>query len=521
MQYTRMLMAASGFIACGATLWVAGCGSVGENCTNGECKDGGGGGGVVIPACMGNPTTDPKLINDDCGLFVRGDPADDDGANAGTRSRPYKTLQAALNTVTDKWIFVCAKNPFNEKVTITKDNVAIYGGFDCESGWAWKQDAKSTIQGLPDVIAMTVKGKGVKVEHLKIQAAKATMGGGSSIAVLVDHADPAFNRSDLIAEQAHAGTEGAPANPLVAPAGIAGKSGEKACSKDTVAGAPQVTSMCSATDVSVGGGGGDGTAFNGNPGASGQPSYGGGQPGQGEPSNNPSWSCGTNNGNGHDGLPGNSGKDGSGATGELKLGSVNVDGFVPASGDDGQPGQPGQGGGGGGGVKGGAACVAATKGGASGGSGGTGGCGGAGGKGGQGAGASIALVSLESPGITLKAVSLTAAEGVNGGAGWDAQAGGPGTTGGVGGSNLGIFGLKDGCSGGAGGRGGDGGPGGGGRGGHSIGIAFTGKSPVIDLKSITVGKAGQGGPGGNGNQKGNKGADGVALPSQQFTLAVP
>jgi hypothetical protein len=468
-----------------------------------------------MPSCDGDPTTNSTK---ECAVFVRGDVTDTDGPDAGTPENPFKTLQAAIDVVpANRWIVVCKKNTFTEKVTIAKDNVAIYGGFDCDNGWTWKEDQRSTLQGLPDTIALTVRGRKAKVENFIIRAADATKPGGSSIAALVKAADPTFNRCEMFANVPKPGVDGIDAPPTAAQAGATGKKGGNACSKDTVVGAAQVVSMCPpVATVSVGGGGGDGTAFNGNPGASGQPSYGGGQAGQGEPSNNPSWSCGVNNGNGHDGLQGNSGAAGSPPTGDLKLGTFDdvKDLFNPEPGKDGTPGQPGQGGGGGGGVKGGAACVAATKGGASGGSGGTGGCGGTAGKGGQGGGASIALIILNSSimnSTTLKKVTLTAVDGAKAGSGGDAQAGGSGATGGSGGSNLGIFGVKDGCSGGAGGRGGDGGPGAGGRGGHSLGLIYTGIAPTMGDTIIVVGKGGAGGIGGNNDLFKNKGDDGKAL----------
>jgi hypothetical protein len=538
-------MASGLIVSTSATLWSAGCGSdqsvtgpgggsggrdAGGVSSSGSVSNGSsasgtassgvsssgsaGGGGPGTPNCKNDPTTDPTVIDQACGLFVRGDATDTDAPGAGTPDKPFKTIQAAIEAVNpalDQSIFVCTKNVFTESVTIAKDNVAIYGGFDCASPkWVWKGDTKSTIAGTADKIVMTVSGQGGKVENFNMQAATATKASGASIAVLVNAANPSFIRCDMSAAQGKAGADGTDFGPAPAPAGLNGSTGGQACSKDTVPGATQVANTCSATDISIGGSGGQGTPFNGNPGSAGQPSYGAGQAGQGEPSNSTTWSCAANGGNGKDGAPGAAGVVGSGATGVQSVGSLSVNGFTPVSGKDGTSGQPGQGGGGGGGVKGGAACSVATKGGASGGSGGSGGCGGQAGKGGKGAGASIALVSLASPGMTLTNVTLKAATGVNGGAGGDAQAAGAGAPGGAGGTSGGVFGLKDGCAGGAGGKGGDGGPGGGGRGGHSIGLAYTGVAPTIDAQAITVGNAGKGGLGGNSDLLNNKGEDGKA-----------
>jgi hypothetical protein len=456
------------------------------------------------------------LVSDRCGLFVRADSAGNDGA-PGTKDQPFKSIKAAVAAVDKQWIFVCSSTPVQEKVTIGKDNVSIFGGFDCANGWAWNANAKTTLGGDNNLATLTITGQGVVVQDFKVQGADATLDGASSIAVIVSHASPTFNRCEIIAGKAKDGDPGADIVPGTAPAGADGNPGAAACSDDPVPGGAQVTNDCLGAEVSIGGKGGDGFPSNGDPGVAGQPSNGtNGAPGLGEPSSatNPAWSCTV--GNGKPGGPGGAGMPGSGATDELGLGILSVDGFISVSGKDGTSGQAGQGGGGGGAAKGGTACSGATKGGASGGSGASGGCGGAGGRGGHGAGASIALVSLESPGITLKDSTLTAADGASGGKGGDAQAGGPGgTKGGAGGT--GGFMLNTGCLGGAGGRGGDGGPGGGGRGGHSIGLAYTGNPPAISTDRIKVGQPGAAGPGGNDGLLMNDGAPGIAAAVQAFS----
>src|SRR5262249_54194669 len=139
MRTARLLLAASCLAFGGIVVWASGCGTAFDDCTkNGLCgayKPGGsngsnGTGGAVMPACMdrGDPTTDPTLISDECGLFVRGDAMDDDNATGvGTQEVPYKTIQAAVNVVTNKWIFICGKNAFSGPVTISKDQVLLYG----------------------------------------------------------------------------------------------------------------------------------------------------------------------------------------------------------------------------------------------------------------------------------------------------------------------------------------------------------------------------------------------------------
>ena len=115
----------------------------------------------MTPACQGDPTLDPTLVKEECGLFVRGDPTDTDGSGAGTLAAPFKTLQAAIYAVPDnKWIFVCTKNTFNEKVTIAKDNVAIYGGFDCQN--------KASIVGVECIGSIAVLPINVDIKNVGV-----------------------------------------------------------------------------------------------------------------------------------------------------------------------------------------------------------------------------------------------------------------------------------------------------------------------------------------------------------------
>src|SRR5262245_17126186 len=181
-----------------------GCGTFNVDCLqHGLCSsfrepDAGPPDGPILPDCAGDPTVDPTLVRDECGIFVRGDPTDaDDAPDAGTQAHPFKTLQAAINAATGKWIFVCTKNPFSEQVTIAKDNIALYGGYDCSSNWAFGPDTRSVLNGPPDQIAMTVSGSAIKVQNFTIQAGDAAKAGGSSIAVLVNAANPSFTRCDL------------------------------------------------------------------------------------------------------------------------------------------------------------------------------------------------------------------------------------------------------------------------------------------------------------------------------------
>jgi hypothetical protein len=519
MRRARFFLAASSLTAAGAALWASGCGSFYEKCTeDGECKpfrDA----GAVTPACMGDPTVDPQLISEKCGVFVRGDPTDDDDG-MGSPTQPFQTLGAAIGAVKDKWIFVCTKNSFTEAVKAGRDGLHIYGGFDCSTPtkWVWKMDTKTKLEGKVDQIALSVTGQSVIVKNFAIQAASATKEGGSSIAVLVHDASVEFDRCDLTAKDGAKGKSGTSPgdDPLLN--GDPGAVGLDACGAGVShRGGIGKTKQCPGGLTSIAGNGGDGglfsgsTALPGGNGANGSPADptrpAAGKGGLGEGLNTLS-KCGPGEA-GADGVPGDSG------AGATSLGELTPEGYTGSKGSDGKPGKPGQGGGGGGGAKG---ALSTTCGamvidvpGASGGAGGTGGCQGALGGGGGSGGSSIALVSIDAS-IVLKDTTLTSGKGGTGGKGGDGQRAGSGGAGGDLGHGAGI--AKDSCRGGGGGAGGKGGPGGGGQGGHSLAVAVKGGSVKGGIFKLDLQEKGVGGPGGAFNTTANSGQGGDGLTGQ-------
>lgn len=470
-----------------------------------------GSGGGTPADCV--PRENPSPVKESCGIFVSSSLGDD--TNTGTKSAPVKTVQQAIEKAGGRPVYACAEELIGSVTVTTK--IAIYGGLDCAAEWAYVgATQKTTLTGAADTVALTLTNEAIDAEvvDIAIYAANAVTEGSSSIAVLVDGAAAAFTRCDLIAGDGAAGVDGEDALSTPAPAGAPGNTGEAACSADAVDGAAQVSTTCG-SETSIGGQGGDGKDINGTNGSDGAPLVASkGFGGKGETV--AGWDCSADgvNGGGAAGAPGAAGTTGPGASADA-LGTLSVSGFLGAVGADGEPGKIGQGGGGGGGAKGGAmACMGMPGiGGASGGSGGAGGCGGAPGKGGLGGGASVALVSLKAN-ITLNNVTLTARNGGRGGAGGDPQPGGDPGAGGAGGAKVGT--LNAACKGGDGGPGGNGGAGGGGRGGHTIGVAYVGTAPSIEVKQITLGSAELGGLGGGIDPMTNQGADGIAAAMQEF-----
>jgi hypothetical protein len=476
-----------------------------------------GGTGGSNPDCAGDPTTDPAIVTDACGVFVDASAAP---GGDGKQASPFQTFAEAAAAKPAR-VFACA-GTYTETMQVTfSDGVSIYGGFTGCTGksWTWSASMQAQIATVADKPGMVLDGGANHVENVTVTAPGATMPGGSSIALLVNGGSLEMANGALTAGDAQDGAAGASLMPDSSLDGATGANGANACDPGvTHPGATGATNTCAATGGnSTAGSGGDGGDPMGAP-------AGTGTNGSSMPTATPS---GTNDGkggageaavlcaNGDNGAPGAAGNSGGGATGP---GGISAKGYQGIDGAPGGNGAPGQGGGGGGGAKGAMSvtCGSTTASvpGASGGAGGTGGCGGAKGGGGQAGGSSIALLVLDAD-VTLSNVTLTAGKGGNGGGGGNGQDGGHGGNGGSKGNGTGS--ANDGCQGGAGGKGGAGGPGGGGQGGHSLGIAFQGiTAPKGGTFMIDMTKKGTGGAGGMNNANMGTGADGVAANCWDF-----
>jgi hypothetical protein len=503
MRNVRWSMAASGLAVFGAVGWVMGCSaSPQEDLTDpsfarsttaasGSSSTGGN------PSCTGadedilSPATIAKFVNDDCGVFVRADAANVSGE--GTKEKPFKTLQAAIDGANGRAIFMCAHDAFAEKIAVSEP-LYLYGGFDCTKDWSWDTAARSTITGKADEVTFTITkaAKDVTIWNLAVKAPGATKDSGSSIAMAIDDVPASLVRCDITAATGKDGIAGktytdsamagANASTSVAAACVvpfAALPGKTTCGGVVTDGGPGGLGGITGTDSGHGQNGGDGVPV---------AVQGKGGLGEGQPNATSMCTPGIGGGDGDKGKVGNAGAS--------KGNTLSLTGVLGGSGGDGMIGIPGQGGGGGGGSRSGLFCGAGMNSdgsGPGGGGGGAGGCGGLGGGGGQLGGSSIAILSL---GIQLKLadVTLTAGEGGKGGGGGLAQVGGDFGKGAIGGKKA-AAGFNSGCDGSNGGRGGDGGAGGGGRGGHSIGIAFAGTPPAKLALQFTGGLSGPGADG--------------------------
>ncbi|WP_437869905.1 hypothetical protein [Sorangium sp. So ce363] len=500
-----------------------------EGCEGPACTAGGGAGGQPDPT-KNCDLTDKSLPPDgSCGVFVRSSAA---GGGDGSKERPFQSFTEAA-AKSPKRVYACGETGETYAETtgvIFADGVKIYGGFEaCDGAWTWSTEARATLQGPADAVALTLNGGNSRLENVDVVAANASAAdadapGRSSIALLANGGTVALVNGRIEAGNA---TNGAQAGAIARDPmldGIGGDPGLAVCSPGATHDGPAGPVTRCADGQSEGGKGGDGGTVMGTvaspvlsdagDGTSGKPAPSGSAPkGAGGTRETADQICT----NGEDGSPGEPGEPAGPSEG---LGTIDANGYTGALALRGGTGRPGQGGGGGGGARGTAAACEGSPTklllpGASGGAGGSGGCGGQGGHAGHPGGSSIALVVIDAT-ISLDGVSLVSGNAGDGGPGGDGQLGGNGSSGGDPGARAGD--AEDSCAGGRGGRGGKGGPGGGGHGGHSLGVAFRGgELRGISNASFTLGQEGTGAPGvGTAPNNGAKGADGLAAQCWNF-----
>lgn len=421
-----------------------------------------------------------------------------DGA-VGTMDAPLRTLVEAIDRATKdaKAVYVC-NGAYPENVSISAP-VAIYGGFDCKSGWkrTLERATVNPSSGLPLRIK-AVTGT-VLVDRLKLKAADATEPSTSSIAAFVSDSATVTFKNDVF--ESGLGAEGTtPATPSTLSAATKGTDG---VSMPTATCARVSTTRPSACATSGAGGAYPSVyppceGFPGGGGAGGIWGPSSLTPAQSGKSAAPSGLGGI--GTSVEGNPGANGTAGvAGTPAAAGFGALTVDGYVASNvGTAGGRGGSGYGGGGGGGGAAGPSPATVPDyfwNGGGGGEGGFGGCGGDGGGIGGAGGASIGLLLWKSP-ATISKSTVTTAGGGKGGSAGPGGAGQPGGAAGKGGTGTDpTKTTATGYPGGDGGRGGKGGPGGAGAGGPSIGIVSKTGAPTTSAVVFNIGPAGVGGTG--------------------------
>jgi hypothetical protein len=495
--------------------------AVGLGLLSGCAPGGSSSGGPDTLNCQGDPSQENTV--EQCVVFAQATTASSPGD--GSRAHPFSSLQAAIDTASSlgKRVFACNAGTFKEAVVLDAP-IELWGGFDCDHDWHYSSTGRTTLEGPPDKVGITVskKGAGALVVGWIVKAGKPEMPGGSSIAVAVDAVDKHtfLWRLDLFATDGNDGQDGDPpggpakAGGNAASAGAMGQPSNACVDASARAGGEPGTVECDDGKGAGGTGalGGAPPSGPGNDGTDGapvpMPNAGLGKGGTGESDASPCTA----------GLVGADGTSGTAGKGADTYGTALITGIKPVDGKPGAPGGRGQGGGGGGAAMAGMFCKAGASTvagfGASGGGGGAGGCGGKGGNPGKSGGSSIGVIALSGK-VRLIDITVTTGRGGKGGDGAAGQVGGHGGNGANGGASSGLAGSTDGCAGGKGGKGGDGGPGGGGRGGHSVGVVYTTPVPLVNVTQF-IGNAGKGGKPGPGGNDDGYGLDGVRDEQHPF-----
>ena len=219
-------------LGCGTAAGVCGCHP--ENCAEILTCDT----GPKEPACNADPALGPA--EDDCGVFVSSSLGDD--ANPGTRERPVRTLVKAIGLARSGplRVYACAE-VFPEAVMVPS-GVAVWGGLDCADGWAYVGDNRRTVLApAPDAIPLQVNASELQgistLADLRLEAADASLPGGSSIAMLVQPGGAVeVRRSELVAGDGANGELGQGGGDGPAAGGTSGWSGGPACSANVVPG---------------------------------------------------------------------------------------------------------------------------------------------------------------------------------------------------------------------------------------------------------------------------------------------
>jgi hypothetical protein len=427
-----------------------------------------------------------------------------DDANPGTKAKPKRQIQAAVNAAAGKERYVLVAFGSYGHVKVTT-GARIFGGYD-PTTWARGDrypDGLPVVTGSPEGV-LADGAKDVVLQHLEIRGSSGGAADRSAYGIrAIDRSSLTLQRVVVRGGNGEAGAAGA--NGEAGARGSAGGAGEAgACTRlgpRSPAGGAGGRSPAGRTG---GRGGGGRHSDDGEPGGTGLIGTPGGAGGESSNKGSP----GGRGRAGENGAPGPGGFRGTNST------SGATATWAGRNGGLGFAGQPGNGGGGGGAGGANEGVFQSDGTGDAGGGGGGGGAGGKGGAGGAAGGGSFGIYLLDSMAV-IEASTVAAARGGAGGNGGDGGFGGGGGAGGRGSKYQCSDGKPGtGGDGGTGGAGGRGGGGGGGAGGPSIAIfnAGTSTATVKSGSTVAFGAAGAGGAGGDGGPGGAgvAGATGIA-----------
>src|SRR5262249_34027312 len=158
---------------------------------------------------------------DRCGVFVSSSKGSDT-SGMGTKEAPYQTLAKALGAAKGQPVYACGETfTVTASISLTA-KVDVYGALDCSPTWGYDATKKPLLQAhttmMPVPLTLASGASGSSVHDFAITAADATTAGGSSIAVIDDHADLALENVDVAAGAGKDGTAGAPQAQVTTPA---------------------------------------------------------------------------------------------------------------------------------------------------------------------------------------------------------------------------------------------------------------------------------------------------------------
>ena len=228
-----------------------------------ECFDGGsgsdGGEGGPPPDCSGDPTTDPAIVTDTCGVFVSTSAAP---GGDGKQATPFQTFAEAAAAKPAR-VFACAGAYTETMQVLFSGGVEVYGGFsDCgATSWTWSASVQAQIATVAGVPGVVLDGGANKLENVSVTAPSVpmTMSGGSSIALLVNGGSLEMMNGALTAGDAQDGAAGTTVadDPMLD--GAVGTSGAGTCDTGaTSPGALGATNTCATGGSSTAGNGGNG-----------------------------------------------------------------------------------------------------------------------------------------------------------------------------------------------------------------------------------------------------------------------
>jgi hypothetical protein len=178
---------------------------------------------------LGDPETDASLVTFARGVFVAATGSD---TGSGTATSPLLSITAAIGQAAAQhkcFVFVC-EGSLTESVVFKANGIGLFGGFDCQSGWAG--GGKPTqVTATSDQGALEMTGvSGATIENFDFEGIDPTAPGGSSIAAWVaSSTSVVFKDVQMTAQSGSKGSTGTTGDNYTAPEAANGNNAEREC----------------------------------------------------------------------------------------------------------------------------------------------------------------------------------------------------------------------------------------------------------------------------------------------------